>query len=175
MRPRHFPRETIALLEATDVLDEKGEALAASGEVHALAGRMREAERTWTEAVAVVRAKGQCRLSGTRPQNDQFVRVVKARVTGEPGRAPPSAAQQIGGQKCTAFTGALCVAPPIEAVVRNDAARAATSARNIRTLHSRGVTRCMCLTSFRIACSERPAGSHTGGSRAAKPRLIEDD
>ena len=50
--------ETIALLEATDVLDEQGEALAAAGEVHALAGRTRESEQAWADAVAVFKRKG---------------------------------------------------------------------------------------------------------------------
>jgi DNA-binding SARP family transcriptional activator/tetratricopeptide (TPR) repeat protein len=50
--------ETIALLANTDVLDEQGEALAASAEVHALSGRTAEAEQAWDDALAVLARKG---------------------------------------------------------------------------------------------------------------------
>jgi tetratricopeptide (TPR) repeat protein len=50
--------ETIALLEQTDVLDEQGEAFATSAEVHALAGRTREAEQAWADAVSLFERKG---------------------------------------------------------------------------------------------------------------------
>jgi DNA-binding SARP family transcriptional activator len=62
--------ETIALLEKTDVLDEQGEAFAASAEVHALARRTLEAEQAWTNALTVFERKGNvvsaARLRATR-------------------------------------------------------------------------------------------------------------
>jgi tetratricopeptide (TPR) repeat protein len=50
--------ETIALLAPSDVLDEQAEALVASAEVHALAGRSGEAEGAWAAAIDAFERKG---------------------------------------------------------------------------------------------------------------------
>ena len=49
---------TLELLASTDVLDEQAEALAASAEVHALAGATGEAAEDWRAALAVFEQKG---------------------------------------------------------------------------------------------------------------------
>jgi tetratricopeptide (TPR) repeat protein len=50
--------ETIELLAASDVLDERGEVFAASAEVHVLAGATVEAERDWARALDLFEQKG---------------------------------------------------------------------------------------------------------------------
>jgi tetratricopeptide (TPR) repeat protein len=50
--------ESIALLQKVTVLDEQGEACAAMGEVHALAGRTNEAEKAWEQALIHFEQKG---------------------------------------------------------------------------------------------------------------------
>jgi tetratricopeptide (TPR) repeat protein len=50
--------ETIELLAATDVVNEEGEAFAASAEIHALAGAAAEAEQDWARALRAFERKG---------------------------------------------------------------------------------------------------------------------
>jgi surface antigen len=49
---------TLELLARTDVLDEQGEAFAASAEVHALAGAVGKADRAWQAALSAFERKG---------------------------------------------------------------------------------------------------------------------
>jgi tetratricopeptide (TPR) repeat protein len=51
-------KETLRSLEQTDVLDERGEALAASAEVLSLTGAGATAAAHWDEALAMFEAKG---------------------------------------------------------------------------------------------------------------------
>ena len=51
-------RELVELLQGADVLDEQGEAFAASAEVHALAGMTAEADKAWESARACFERKG---------------------------------------------------------------------------------------------------------------------